>query len=170
MRDNSAIFHLALADTHLELLGAAAGVAQVHVTHVGVDVIEALALVRAGNVMARIKSQAQAWHALAELDGSIGVLRERADARFYRQYNPFKTRQVNETAEPFGLCVDATARGGSRDGDHRDHGKPGEMAQRLQLLVIAKLVRGVYLDAESSRAQARADPDALGSQPYVREH
>src|SRR5260370_36790571 len=106
MRDNSAILALALADTHLELLGAAAGVAQVHVTHVGEDLIEALALVRAGNVMARIKSQAQAGRALAELDGAIGILPERADGRFYRQYNPFKIRQVNERAEPVGLYAD----------------------------------------------------------------
>src|SRR5438552_2931953 len=67
LRDDSAILDLPLADANLQLARGPAGVAEVAVADVRIDLVEAASLMRAVDEVTRIERQAQIRHAFAEL-------------------------------------------------------------------------------------------------------
>ena len=73
--DDPAVLDFALADPQLELIGAAAGVAQTNVPHEGINLVEIPVLVGPGNVVTWIERQAQAGNAVAQLHGRSGQFR-----------------------------------------------------------------------------------------------
>src|SRR5262245_15678453 len=96
LRHDAAILDLTLAHAHLELLRAAARVAQTYVADVRQYHVEIAALVRAGDIVARIERESEPADAVAQLDRCRRMFRQRAHSRFDREDHTVRRRQAGE--------------------------------------------------------------------------
>ena len=140
-----AVVDFALADADLQL--GFRRVAQVDVLDVLHHFVDRAALMRAGDVVARVEREPQAFDVVAEDDCRVGVLRHAADLRFESDDGPFERGDLDQLAKPFDLFVEGGAELGRGDDERDDFDRLGEAAAGSEVLVIG-LAIGVELDAQ----------------------
>ena len=134
LRDQAAVFDVALADADLE--GLFVGVAELQVIDVLHHLVDAAALIGAEDVGAGIERQAQALHVVAQHHHRVGVFREAADLALQADPHAVQRGDIDQPPQMLDLFVERRAQLGRRDGDRDDLRRLGQPADRGELLVV----------------------------------